>query len=132
MIASVIEEGQHELEYENNSLLLQCPFCGDEPILEKISDEWNNDEPVQWTITCGNELCKVDIYIVNTSRTEAIDFWNYRFVAEEEANLLKKEKELLVSLLSSMRWMSLDKDNMEFSTTITYNQLDDIRKVLGK
>lgn len=40
--------------------------------------------------------------------------------------------EALETLLSGIRWVSVDKDNMEFMACITYSQMDAIRNALGK
>lgn len=42
------------------------------------------------------------------------------------------EKHKLRAALREIKWRSADKDNMEFSATITYSQMDKIRAALGE
>lgn len=41
------------------------------------------------------------------------------------------EIERLRAALGSIKWLSADRDNMEYAATITYSQMDAIRAALG-
>lgn len=57
------------------------------------------------------------------------DAKNRRQQEREEA---ADEIDQLRAALREIKWRSADRDNMEFSATITYSQMDKIRAALGE
>ena len=48
-----------------------------------------------------------------------------------EASRLRFQLEEAVGALESLKWKSVDKDNMEFACRITYSQMDKIKAALA-
>ena len=49
----------------------------------------------------------------------------------QEVEKLQEKDRILRDVVRSIKWKSIDNDNMEFQATITYTQMDNIRKGLA-
>lgn len=67
-----------ERERECERMLLPCPFCGARPVVEALTQQYEDREFDAWSITCSNQECGIGMLDESCDFADAAKLWNRR------------------------------------------------------